>query len=133
MWEKIKPEPGDQISVERGFYSHHGIYIGNDEVIHFASPTGSEISPETAVVHKTTLENFLKGGELLVRVYTDEEKKKLRSKDEIIDYAIAHIGEKGYNIISNNCEHFSNRCAFGSSQSDQIDGLKNLLGALFGR
>ena len=132
MWEKIKPYYGCQIRVDRGLYQHHGIYASDDEVYQFASPQGTEISPETAVVHRTTLDNFLKGGELEVRVYTDEEKKKLRSPDEIIDYAKAHIGEKGYNLFSNNCEHFSNRCAFGVSESNQIEGLTNLLGRLFG-
>ena len=132
MWEKIKPYYGCQIRVDRGLYHHHGIYASDDEVYQFASPQGAEISPETAVVHRTTLANFLKGGELEVRTYTDEEKKKLRKPDEIIEYAKAHIGEKGYNLITNNCEHFSNRCAFGVSESNQIEGLQNLLAGLFG-
>ena len=67
MWVNKKPEYGDQIRVNRGFYYHHGIYESDDAVYHFASPMGSEISPETAVVHKTTLENFLKGSPVEVR------------------------------------------------------------------
>ena len=132
MWEKIKPTYGCQIRVDRGLYKHHGIYVSDDEVIHFASPNGSEISPQTAVVHKTTLENFLKGGELEVRTYTDEEKKQVRTPEEIVDYANAHLGEKGYNIVSNNCEHFSNRCAFGKSESEQVNNFENFLFSIFG-
>ncbi|MBQ9448323.1 MAG: lecithin retinol acyltransferase family protein [Acholeplasmatales bacterium] len=129
MWVNKKPEYGDQIRVNRGFYYHHGIYESDDAVYHFASPMGSEISPETAVVHKTTLENFLKGSPVEVREYTNEELLNKRKPEEIIDYAKAHIGEKGYNLVSNNCEHFSNRCAFGKSDSDQV---KNVLNFLFG-
>lgn len=132
MWEKINPSYGSQIRVNRGLYYHHGIYANDDLVYQFASPEGSEISSETAVVGTTTLAKFLKGGELEVRVYTEEEKKRLKKPEDIIAYAEAHIGERGYNIISNNCEHFSNRCAFGVSESDQINELQNLLGRLFG-
>ncbi len=132
MWEKKKPICGDQIRVNRGFYYHHGIYIDDDNVIHFASPTGSEISPETAVVHKTTLRGFLKDGEVEVRCYTDEELKRRRPVSDIINYAILHQGEKGYNLVYNNCEHFSNRCAFGVSESDQVNNVFSSLGALFG-
>ncbi len=129
MWVNKKPEYGDQIRVNRGFYFHHGIYESDDVVYHFASPIGSEISPETAVVHRTTLENFSKGSPVEVREYSEEELLNKRKPDEIIEYAKAHIGERGYNIVSNNCEHFSNRCAFGKSDSDQV---KNVLNFLFG-
>ncbi len=132
MWKKINPSFGSQIRVNRGYYYHHGIYESDDVIYQFASPEGSEVSPETAVVGTTTLAKFLKGGELEVRIYTEEEKQKLKKPKEIIEYAKAHIGERGYNLITNNCEHFSNRCAFGVSQSDQINDLTNLLGRLFG-
>ena len=112
MWSLKNPSYGDQIRVNSGLYYHHGIYESDDCVYQFASPEGSEISPETAIVCTTSLKKFLKDGLVEVREYTDEEKAKLRSKDEIIKYAKDHLGEGGYNLISNNCEHFSNRCAF---------------------
>jgi len=130
MWNRIKPTYGSQIRVNRGLYYHHGIYESDDVVYHFASTIG-ELDPETAEVCITTLDNFLKGGILEVREYTQEEKEKLRSPDEIIKYAKDHLGEKGYDIVSNNCEHFSNRCAFGVSSSSQVDDFMNVLRGLF--
>lgn len=131
MWSFKKPEYGNQIRVNRGLYYHHGIYESDDCVYQFASPEGSEISPETAVVCTTTLKKFLNGGDLEVREYTEEELKELKPKDEIIKYAKEHLGEMGYNLISNNCEHFSNRCAFGKSESEQVNNIFSLLGGLF--
>ena len=131
MWCFKKPEYGNQIRVNRGLYYHHGIYESDDCVYQFASPEGSEISPETAVVCTTTLKKFLNGGDLEVREYTEEELKELKPKDEIIKYAKEHLGEMGYNLISNNCEHFSNRCAFGKSESEQVNNIFSLLGGLF--
>lgn len=132
MWVKMKPEYGAQIRVSRGLYYHHGIYANDNEVYQFASPVGSEVSQETAEVMVTTLDKFLDGGELEVRCYTDEELKKKRKPDEIIEYAKAHLGEKGYDIISNNCEHFSNRCAFGKSESNQVEDVFKMLKGMFG-
>lgn len=131
MWKEKKPEYGNQIRVNRGMYYHHGIYESDDVIYQFASPEGAEISPETATVNTTTLEKFLNGGVLEVREYSDDELKTLRKPDEIIEYAKAHLGEMGYNLFTNNCEHFSNRCAFGESKSDQIDEFMSLLGGLF--
>jgi hypothetical protein len=131
MWSFKKPEYGSQIRVNRGLYYHHGIYESDDCVYQFASPEPSEISPETAVVCTTTLKKFLNGGDLEVREYTEEELKELKPKDEIIKYAKEHLGEMGYNLISNNCEHFSNRCAFGKSESEQVNNIFSLLGGLF--
>ena len=36
-WEQRKPEKGDHIRVMRigGLYAHHGVYVSDDEVIHF--------------------------------------------------------------------------------------------------
>ncbi len=131
MWVTKDAKRGDQIRVSRGLYYHHGIYASDDEIYQFASPIGSEISSETAEVCITTLKQFLNGGVLEVRTYTDSELKTKRTPDEIIEYAKSHLGEKGYNVITNNCEHFSNRCAFGESKSDQIDEFMSLLGGLF--
>lgn len=133
MWKKIKPEYGSQIRVNRGLYYHHGIYEDDDHVYQFASPTGSEVSPENALIISTTLDVFLKGGELEVRVYSSDELKSKRSPIEIVSYAKSKLGSGlgTYDLINNNCEHFSNMCAFGVSKSNQVDDIMNLFRGLF--
>ena len=131
MWEQIKPKRADQIRVNRGLYYHFGIYESDDVIYQFASPKGSEVSPETACVCTCSLKEFLKGGILEVRTYSDEELKNKKTDDEIINYAKEHLGEMGYNLISNNCEHFANRCTFGKSVSNQSDEILSILGGLF--
>lgn len=134
MWSNDKePKRGDQIRVYRGLYFHHGIYESDDIVYQFASPVGSEVSPETAIICTTTLKDFLKGGVLEVREYNEEELEKKRDSDEIIEFAKSKLGSNmgGYNIVSNNCEHFSNLCVFNEAKSNQVDEFLNLLGGLF--
>lgn len=129
MWEKKRPSYGDQIRVNRGLYFHHGIYVSDDEVIQYASPKGSEVSPDTALIIKTNLSTFLKDGEVEVRVYSDSEKKEVRSKDEIVKFARSMLGTGlgEYDIINNNCEHFSNYCAFGIKKSNQVEDIFKML------
>ena len=129
MWVKKQPSYGDQIRVNRGLYFHHGIYVSNDEVIQYASPKGSEISPETALIIKTSLDTFLNGGIVEVREYNSSELKEVRSKDEIVKFAESKLGTGlgEYNLIDNNCEHFSNYCAFGKKVSNQVDDILKML------
>ncbi len=126
-----KPQKGDQIKVNRGIYDHHGIYIGCDKVIQFGS-LSKELDPSKAMVIETTLEEFLKGGELMVADYTPEELRKRRTPDEIVAYAKAHLGDVGYDLVSNNCEHFSNECAFGEHKSFQVDNVLSMFKKIFG-
>ena len=131
IWVCKCPSYGDHIRVNRGLYYHHGIYKSDYEVYSFQSPTGAETSPETAIVLKTTLIDFLKNGYLEVREYSDEELKAKRSGEEICKYAEEHLGEGNYNLIYNNCEHFANRCVFGKSSSNQVDDAMKILRGLF--
>lgn len=132
MFKEEKPFYGAQIRVNRGMYYHHGIYVDDEHVIHFASNTpGHETDPSYASVCETTLENFLKGGVLEVRVYDEEEQKKVRKPQDVVSYAYSKIGVKGYNIITNNCEHFSNECAFGTKDSEQVNNVMDILSRIF--
>ncbi len=129
MWEFRHPKYGDQIRVNRGYYYHHGIYEDDDHVYQFAAPQGSEIAPENALIISTTLEEFLKGGAPEVRNYVDSELKNKRSADEIVEYAKSKLGTGlgTYNLITNNCEHFSNMCAFGKATSNQVEDVIKML------
>ena len=128
MWMEKQPVYGDQIRVNRGFYSHHGIYASDESVFHFAPPGATEVlDPSAARIIETSLEEFLKGGVLEVRCYTEEEKKRKKSPKEIIACAKSHLGEGGYDIVSNNCEHFSNLCAFGTKESNQVEAVFSFL------
>lgn len=131
MWNIRELRYGDQIRVNRGIYYHHGIYEDDNHIYQYASKEGSEVSPENALIIVTDLKTFLKGGIAEARDYDELELRKLKSKDEIINTAKSLLGTGlgEYNLISNNCEHFSNYCAFGKKESNQVeDVLKMLFG-----
>ena len=132
MWIKKTPEYGDQIRVNRGLYFHHGIYEDDNHIYQYGSRENNELDPSKALIISTSLDEFLKGGVAEVRIYSDDELKKVRSKDEIVKFAKSKLGTGlgEYNLVSNNCEHFSNYCAFGVKFSNQVD---DILSMLFGR
>ena len=129
MWSIRKLNYGDQIRVNRGFYYHHGIYEDDNHVYQYAAKEGGEVSPDNALIIVTDIDTFLKGGVAEARDYTNFELEKLKSKDEIVNKAKSLLGTGlgEYNLITNNCEHFSNLCAFGVKESTQVQDVLMML------
>jgi hypothetical protein len=111
-------------------YQHYGVYIGNGNVIHFAPHEGHEISMENGIIHETTLEKFLDGRALQI----DMNVEKSFSEDEIVQRAKSRLGDKGYHLLTNNCEHFARWCVTGEHISYQVsdspEKLENTLSGI---
>jgi Lecithin retinol acyltransferase len=103
---------GDHIKVNRGIYSHHGILVGANEVIHY---TGELASKENAVVRLDSLEQFLGGGTLELVQYG-----MCFHEDEVVLRARSRVGENLYDLFRNNCEHFARWCKTGEGHSEQV-------------
>lgn len=109
---------GDHIYVRRrfGIYSHHGIDCGDGSVIHFTGEPGQ--SKERASIARTGLSDFCAGGKVKVREYGMRD-----SPDEAVERAESRLGESGYHLAFNNCEHFAAWCCTGREQSHQVRGV----------
>jgi len=119
-WIYKNPASGDHIRVDRGLYNHHGIHISEEEVIHFSSEDDDNLAGTDNMVLQTNLEGFLRGGKLEVKIYTEEEIEDLYHVDAIVSWARACLGDEGYNLVFNNCEHFANYCTLGRHHSHQV-------------
>ena len=123
IWHYQQPKRGDHIRVNRsGIYNHHGVYVSDEEVIHF---TGTEddsvLDWSKCEVIKSHLSQFLRGGQVEVKIYRDDELDDLYPVDYIVDYARACLGDAGYHLVFNNCEHFANMCTLGRFRSEQVE------------
>lgn len=128
IWEFINPKKGDHIRVSRGFYYHHGVYISNNEIIHFTGENEDAIlDMEKNKVIATDLGRFLMNGRLETKIYTEEELNDLYPIKHIVKYARACLGDMGYNLIFNNCEHFANVCTLGRFRSIQVEKFFNII------
>ena len=126
IWSSKNPQRGDHIRVCRmnGIYYHHGIFVSAGEVIHFTGDDDDSVLDwSKAHVIKTDLENFLRGGTVEVKEYTDAEIADLYPVEGIVNYARACLGDDGYNLIFNNCEHFANACTLGKYRSRQVEKI----------
>ncbi len=132
--EKKQIRPGDVIFVERmGLYRHYGVYVGKGEVIHYSSINsdfGDDIS-----IHKTTLKKFLDGrnGYYICKFpkRPDIENYHLFTKKETVQRAYQRLGERRYNLLGNNCEHFAIWCRTNVSESGQVRRVEGVLNAIF--
>ncbi len=128
MWISKKPHFGQAVRVKRGFYDHYGIYADDKTVIHFSAlDDDGLLHPEKVKVIVTDFNTFLKGDSYEVLEY-DETNKPIRNEMEIVSYALSMVGTGGYNLFTNNCEHFVNDCLYGKKTSSQIDSIKMLFG-----
>ena len=129
-----KLEPGDVISVSRcgNMYDHYGVYIGQNQVIHFAGEPGdSEILDDSAMVREVSLDEFEQDGEYRIIAFPKESSiagYHLYSAKETVERAKSRLGKKGYDIFENNCEHFAYWCKTGVKSSKQVEALKQALG-----
>ncbi|MEE3453038.1 lecithin retinol acyltransferase family protein [Dialister sp.] len=112
---------GDVIYVQRTFYKHYGVYIGNKKVIHFAPKKEGGI----AVIHETTLSKFL-GDEADYHV-VDFSGEKVYTRETTVRRAKRCLGIKGYDLISSNCEHFALWCRTGHKYSTQVEDPEKAL------
>ena len=114
-WIIRKPVRGEMVRVNRGKYCHYGICTAPDKIVHFATPEGDGFdSPESAAVCETNLSGFAAGSFVECLELTRDERKFTFSAAETANRAIAALGETGYDVLSNNCRHFANRCLYGN-------------------
>lgn len=107
---------GDHLVTPRTGYTHHGLYIGNGEVIHYS---GFANGQARGTICTTSVKAFANGHGVSVqehffRFYNDEES---------VERAHNRLGEDWYNVLINNCEHFVNWCINGLHNSHQVNTL----------
>ena len=124
-WDVTEPHAGDMIRVNAGAYYHYGIYIGGDEVVQFGRADDAAGDPSMIRIMRSGIDEFLCGkGFLEVRVLSREEKRKKRPDKEIVAYALSRVGEGGYDLLRNNCQHFANECVFAEKGRTRMDAIR---------
>ena len=133
QWQQQCPTAGSPVRVKVGFYYHYGIFISEDSVIQFGLPDGPTRPAEEIKVLSTDVYTFLQGGALEVGIPCREERKALRSSEQVIAAAQSRIGQGGYSLLHNNCEHFMFECLFGQPDSPTMSSLRSRLRQKLGK
>jgi len=110
---KNAPPLGAHLISRRTFYFHHGIYVGEGRVIHYA---GWATNRRAGPVEETDLQNFTQGNGFRVAKHSRSD-----PSDIVLERARSRLGEASYKVFANNCEHFCNWCVTDNHLSGQID------------
>ena len=104
---------GDHLVSQRFGYTHHGIYVGNQQVIHYS---GFSKGPWAGPIEIVSLATFTQGKP----THVSASSYFLYSRAEAVIRAYSRLGEDDYRLFSNNCEHFVNWCIMGMPISLQV-------------
>lgn len=107
---------GDHLVTKRLGYTHHGIYLGRDKVIHYSGlANGLRAGP----VEITSLDHFSQGKPTYVQSYDN----RVFCHKQTVKRARSRLTEDKYNLLTNNCEHFINWCIYGKARSEQVSNV----------
>ena len=125
-WAYRDCRPGDIIRVKVGSVLHYGIFVSEDEVIAFGLPPTAENlkNPQDIKVLATDIDVFSGGRPVETAQLSVTEKLRRKSPEKTVAEARARIGEGGYHLIHNNCEHFVNELVFGEKISRQEQAVR---------
>ena len=107
---------GDHLISPRTAYSHHGLYVGDGNVIHY---TGFAKTKVDGVIAITSLREFCQGRSVRIKHH----KTRIFSHEKSIGRAKTRLGENWYNVLLNNCEHFVTWCIYGLPISRQVNNV----------
>ena len=113
---------GDHLVSSRIGYHHHGIYVGNDQVIHYQGLSSGEASCQVVC---SSLDQFCQGKPFTVRSHPH----RRLSREQSIARAYRRLGEHSYNLLFNNCEHFVQWCIEDRHSSPQVNQATTALAA----
>lgn len=142
---------GDHLKISRRLYYHHGVYVGDNQVIHYAPPAGMGVGDgigwrqvlgadsEVNTIHLATLEQFRDNSPNKIEIVSYDH-RKVYPPLKVITRAYARIGENGYNLWGNNCGDFVQWCKLvgGRKTSDELwkaaweGALTGLTGKVYG-
>jgi hypothetical protein len=109
-----EPPLGSHVVTARRGYLHHGIYIGEGKVVHYAGlANGLRGGP----VEEITLDRFARGKPTWVRFNGAQN----FDSGEVVRRARSRVGEDCYKLLTNNCEHFCEWCLHGEHRSYQVE------------
>ena len=126
IWWQAECKFGDMIRVSCGNFYHYGIFATEEEVIQFGLPPFDGLlnrNFEDVSICVSTIDEFSGGKAVEVAFMEKADKRKRLAPKKTVRRAREKIGERGYDILHNNCEHFARYCYFGEKECEVTDGV----------
>ena len=122
------PWPGDHLWIHKKGYTHHALYIGENEhkepvIAHYAGWVKGFRGGPLTLDH---LDVFSEGKPIHVRQYSN----RTHSPKDSVERVLQRLGEDQYDVHTNNCEHLCHWAIIGDHRSKQVDWVNTVLGAI---
>ncbi len=126
------PEIGSHLVTQRIGYTHHGIYVGNKQVIQYSGFSGDKFNADDIVpinsynrspIEKVSLNAFTQDK----KYWVEEHPNTKYTRSEIVKRAHQRLGESKYNLAFSNCEHFANWCLYNTDFSKQTKTVSKVI------
>lgn len=99
-------------------FDHYGIYAGEKMVIHYRD----------GLIRQESIKKFVEDSSTIDVMGFSSEHTKKYTLEMSYERASRHIGHEGYDVFSNNCEHFALWCRTGKAVSGQAFGSESTHG-----
>ena len=109
--------------VQHFCYSHHGIYIGNGQVVHYS---GFAHLFKKHPIEITSVKTFAQGKNIRIRHYHEPIYKDF----QVVHRIKSRMHENRYDLIINNCEHLCTWAITGVQSSPQVVKMMHRLTTL---
>ncbi len=125
-WWPSPCKPGDMLRVRAGAVYHYGIFVTEEEVIQFGPPpvASAMASSGDFKVMATDMDGFCCGAIVEVAIPETREERRRFSPKKTVELARASLGQGGYDLLHNNCEHFAYECVYGVKKSTQAEEVR---------
>ena len=118
LGENEEPPLGAHLVTPRLGFTHHGIYAGGGQVIHYGSFAEST---RRRPVEQVPVARFAHRHSVWIRTDRDA----AFNRKTVVYRARSRVGEDRYRLLSNNCEHFCEWCVHGENRSYQVERILN--------
>ena len=128
IWWQSECKLGDMIRISFGNFYHYGIFVSEEEVIQFGLPPFDGLLNrkfEDIAVCVSDIDTFSGGRVVEVASMEKSDKAKRLPPKKTVQRARERIGEKGYDILHNNCEHFARYCYLGEKRCEVTESVVN--------
>jgi hypothetical protein len=122
--QQNKLQPADAVELacpQKGFPFHYAIYLGNER----GNPRFiANITNGVQIISERRLLDFMTKYQV---TNIERFQGSILKRKQVIKKALSRIGEKAYNLVFNNCEHFKNWVLYGESKSRQVENIGAIL------
>jgi Lecithin retinol acyltransferase len=111
---EIALQAGDELRVDRGFYHHHALYVGNGVVVQF----GGRIKDKpNASIHYASITDFRKDARVRVVEHDGLDRAAAVRRAQ---WLVENPPPTMYHVLGYNCEHVAHWCATGEIECRQM-------------